>query len=46
MKKFLLIVSLAFTAMTFAQDAKINWLTLDQALEMQQKNPKPIFMDI
>lgn len=46
MKKILFLISFALTAVTFAQEAKINWMTLDQALQMQQKDPKPIFMDI
>ena len=25
---------------------EINWLTLDQALELQKKNPKNIIMDV
>ncbi|MDP2158873.1 MAG: thioredoxin family protein [Flavobacterium sp.] len=44
MKKIVLL--LAFVTATFAQAQQINWMTLDEALEAQVKNPKPIFMDV
>jgi thioredoxin-related protein len=45
MKKVLFIILVAFT--TFATNAqKINWMTIDEALAMQKKAPKPIFMDV
>jgi thioredoxin-related protein len=45
MKKLLLILFVALGAVT-AQAQEIKWMTLDEALEAQKKNPKPIFMDV
>lgn len=39
-----LIVVFAFTFSAIAQD--INWLTMEEALELQKKEPKKIFMDV
>ncbi|WP_411893467.1 thioredoxin family protein [Winogradskyella sp. A2] len=53
MKKLQLIVTfLAFGALMSVQNAPvesetvINWLTLEEALELQKKTPKKIFMDV
>lgn len=45
MKKLLFIVLVAVTTFT-AKAQQINWMTMDEALEMQKKVPKPIFMDV
>jgi thioredoxin-related protein len=45
MKKIILALFLTIGAMTM-QGQEINWLTLDEALAKQKKNPKPIFMDV
>ena len=39
-----LIAIFAFSFTAVAQ--KINWLTIDEALELQKKEPKKIFMDV
>jgi len=44
MKNLLLALALLFTVNTIAQD-KINWLTLEEAVELQKKEPKKIMMD-
>lgn len=46
MKKYILILTFFTFVNLFAQDAKINWVTVSEALELQKKNPKPIFMDV
>jgi thioredoxin-related protein len=43
-KTILLLTILAFSIQTKAQ--KINWLTLNEALELQKENPKKIIMDV
>jgi thioredoxin-related protein len=45
MKKvlFIFLVALTTSAMNGQQ---INWMTIDEALAMQKKSPKPIFMDV
>ena len=45
MKKIiLLLVAFVFVGTISAQD--INWVTLEQAVELQKKNPKKIMMDV
>lgn len=45
MKKTILILSLSLLSMvSFAQE--IKWMTINEALEAQKKDPKPIFMDV
>lgn len=45
MKKLLITLVLVFaTVATQAQE--IKWMTFDEAIAMQKKNPKPIFMDV
>jgi len=39
-----LIAIFAFTLSAIAQE--INWITMDEALELQKKEPKKIFMDV
>lgn len=47
MKKFILTMFLALGAIAAqAQTKEIKWMSLDEALAMQKKNPKPIFMDV
>ncbi|MBF00061.1 thioredoxin fold domain-containing protein [Flavobacterium coralii] len=45
MKKLLLILFVALGAVA-ARAQEIKWMTLDEALAAQKKNPKPIFMDV
>lgn len=45
MKKLILSLSLLFVAVGF-QAQEIQWLTMDEALEAQQKQPKKIVMDV
>jgi thioredoxin-related protein len=45
MKKIILVLSLMLLSMvSFAQE--IKWMTMDEALKAQEKDPKPIFMDV
>lgn len=45
MKKILFILSLSLLSIvSFAQE--IKWMTMDEALVAQKKDPKPIFMDV
>lgn len=43
MKKIMLIVFLSFSAVISAQE--IEWMSMNEALAAQKKNPKKIFMD-
>ncbi len=45
MKKILFLVALLLGTMV-SQAQKIKWMTLNEALAAQKKNPKPIFMDV
>jgi thioredoxin-related protein len=45
MKKFTTI-TLMLLAVVALQAQQINWMTFDQAVAAQKKNPKPIFMDV
>ena len=45
MKKILLMLFLTVGAIT-AQAQEIKWMTFDEAIKAQKKNPKPIFMDV
>ena len=42
---YLLLALLFITGLTQAQDA-INWMTMNQALQAQEENPKKIFVDV
>jgi len=45
MKKLFLVVTLSLMSIvSFAQE--IKWMSMDEALEAQKKDPKPIFMDV
>ena len=45
MKKLVLVLSLSLlSVVSFAQE--IKWMTMNEALEAQKKDPKPIFMDV
>lgn len=45
MKKILLILILSLNGLvSFGQE--IKWMTMNEALEAQKKDPKPIFMDV
>ncbi|MGB5943835.1 MAG: thioredoxin fold domain-containing protein [Leeuwenhoekiella sp.] len=48
MKKLiqLTLVLFAISASVVAQDAKISWMTFDEALKAQKNEPKKIFMDV
>ena len=47
MKQLTLFIFLAFSVMTFqAQQLGINWLTIEEAVEAQKKNPKKIMIDV
>ena len=45
MKKLLLALFIALGSLA-VQAQEIKWLSLDEALAAQKKNPKPIFMDV
>lgn len=45
MKTYLTLVVLLFSLTTLAQD-KINWMSMNEALEAQKETPKKIFMDV
>ena len=45
MKKLILFL-ICTLSITFAQAQEIKWLTLNEALVLQKKSPKPIFMDV
>lgn len=45
MKKILFALFLIITTLS-SQAQEIKWMTLDEALALQKKNPKPIFMDV
>ena len=46
MKKIILLLTIiAFNFNTKAQE-KINWITLNKALELQKEKPKKIMMDV
>jgi len=45
MKKLLFALFLIITSVS-SQAQEIKWMTLDEALALQKKNPKPIFMDV
>lgn len=45
MKKSLIVLLLTFgSVVSYAQE--IKWMTFNEAMELQKKNPKPIFMDV
>ena len=46
MKKIVYICLLAVLASTNSMAQKINWVSLDEALELQKKNPKKIMIDV
>lgn len=47
MKKSILFIALiGFTFVTQAQDAKINWMSFEEAVAAQAKNPKKIMVDM
>lgn len=45
MKKVILVLFLTMGTIAM-QGQEIKWMTLDEALAKQKKNPKPIFMDV
>ncbi|MCF6214189.1 MAG: DUF255 domain-containing protein [Flavobacteriaceae bacterium] len=47
MKKFgLLSVLLLFSWLSFAQKTKVNWLSFEEAMVLNKKNPKKILVDV
>lgn len=46
MKKYVFIIVLFTIINVMAQDTQVNWVTINEAVELQKKNPKPIFMDV
>jgi thioredoxin-related protein len=45
MKQLLITLAMVFTTVA-TQAQEIKWMTFDEAIAMQKKNPKPIFMDV
>ncbi len=45
MKKLILLFSLLFYTIVQTQAQEINWMSMDEALALQQKEPKKIIMD-
>lgn len=45
MKKILIVFALVFVTIA-SQAQEIKWVTFDEAIILQKKNPKPIFMDV
>ena len=45
MKKIFLMILFAASGL-FMNAQEVKWLTLNEALALQKKNPKPIFMDV
>ena len=45
-RKFIAIAILLLTATTVATAQQIKWMTFDEAIAAQKKNPKKIFVDI
>lgn len=46
MRKNILIVAVAFFTTFMVSAQEINWITLEKAVELQQKSPKKIMMDM
>ncbi len=47
MKKLIIpIVFLLFSFQSFAQDAKVNWVTFEEAVKLNKTTPKPFLIDI
>ena len=46
MKKYILIFTFFTFVNFYPQDTKVNWVTFNEAIELQKKDPKPIFMDV
>ncbi|WP_196890795.1 thioredoxin family protein [Aureivirga marina] len=44
-KTILLMFVMMLSGFTFAQQAEINWMTLEEAVEAQKKEPRKIIMD-
>ncbi|MCB0443422.1 MAG: thioredoxin family protein [Flavobacterium sp.] len=44
MKKIFLLIT--FITVSFTQAQEIKWMSFDDAMALQKKNPKPIFMDV
>ncbi len=43
---FVLVILTSFKPITNDTATTINWVTMEEALELQKKNPKKIFMDV
>lgn len=46
MKNFILAIGLLCSTALFAQSSSINWMSIEEAVEAQQTNPKKILMDV
>lgn len=46
MKRFAFILGLLISSAAFAQTASINWMTIEEAVEAQKKEPKKILIDV
>lgn len=46
MRTFLLSLGLLFSVHLFAQDPTINWMTIEEAVEAQKKEPRKILIDV
>lgn len=46
MKNLALIIGLLCSSAVFAQTASINWMSIEEAVEAQKKNPKKIMIDV
>lgn len=47
MKKLIIpILLFLLSFQSYAQDAKVNWVTFEEAVEMNKKTPKPFLIDI
>lgn len=45
MKKYLLLFFALITFFGYSQEVKINWLNFNEAIELQEKQPKHLFID-
>ncbi len=46
MKRFAFILGLLISSAAFAQTSSINWMTIEEAVEAQKKEPKKILIDV
>ena len=49
MRKFILIILLSIISLSLAQaqsDSKVKWMSFEEAVKLNETNPKPIFIDV